>query len=282
MPTLTYGHCIHLHDQEWLEKQRIAGKVAAGAISMLVDLAKSGTSKTLSEMDVLTEEYIRDNKCIPTFKDYVSHGSTPFPNSCCFSPNNLLVHGVATDYVLQEGDIISFDLGATYPDENGAIADTATTIIIGQPKDHKHMYLISDTERALELAIKSIKIGERLGIIGETIYDFGKYCGYEVVVRYGGHGIGNAYDGKALAHTPPFVANKSQANNGIRFQKGASLAIEPLFTLAKTNETYIGDNGWDVYCQDVAAHFEHSIYLHEDGSVEVITAREEFPSSIKT
>src|SRR5271167_4285782 len=101
---------IVLHDQEWIEGQRIAGRVAANALSLLEKEVNSGTTKTMIELDALAEEYIRDNKCIPTFQNYKS-----FPASVCISINKQLVHGIPTNYVLKEGDLVSFDLGATEP-----------------------------------------------------------------------------------------------------------------------------------------------------------------------
>src|ERR1700729_1226601 len=128
---LQIGELITLHGNDWLEKQRIAGKIAAGAISLLIDLVKQNSSLSMLEMNNLAEEYILDHNCQCTFKNYKG-----FPAGVCVSTNRQLVHGIPTDYVAKEGDLISFDLGATY---KGVIADTATTIIYGEPKSLEHV-----------------------------------------------------------------------------------------------------------------------------------------------
>src|ERR1700722_3227204 len=96
------GELITLKDEEWLVKQRIAGKVAGDTLLLLEKEVRQGTDKTLRELDKLAETYIRDNNCIPTFLNYKG-----FPSSVCCSVNKQLVHGIATDYKLQNGDVVS-------------------------------------------------------------------------------------------------------------------------------------------------------------------------------
>lgn len=266
------GTIIQLKNDEWLANQRIAGKVAARAIDLLVGLVKQGTTLTTRDLDKKAEELIRDSGCIPTFLGYKGHSSIPFPNSVCISVNQALVHGVCNDIrMLEEGDLVSFDLGTTY---KGAIADTATTVIVGEAKCEEHHLLIDATKRALDLAIREVAVGKHLGVIGNAIYKHGTECGYSVVQNYGGHGIGNALDGTPMPHMPPFVANKANTTDGVRLTAGMALAIEPLFVLGKSNATRVSDDGWTVVCDNICSHHEHSIYIHDDW-VEVITAREE-------
>jgi methionyl aminopeptidase len=264
------GMLVQLKDEVWLTNQRIAGKVAAKAIDLLVGLVKNGTTLTTSELDKKAEEFIRDNNCLPTFLGYKGHSSVPFPNSVCISVNKALVHGVCNDYVLQEGDLVSFDLGTTYRD---AIADTATTVIVGRPKCEEHWLLVEATKKALKLAIKQVVIGKRLGVIGEAIYKHSVDCGYSCIQNYGGHFVGNALDGTPMPHMPPFVSNRSSANEGVRFTPGMAICIEPLFVIGASNNTTVADDHWTVICQDICAHEEHSIFI-SDAGVEVITARE--------
>src|ERR1035437_7638699 len=136
--------CI-LHNDDWLKRQRIAGKVAGQTLSLFEKLVKEKTIKSLIELDKIAEEYIVSNGCYPTFKGYHN-----FPSSVCMSVDNdkshAMVHGIPSDYLLQEGDIISFDLGASY---EGAIGDTAITCIYGDPRDEQHIKLIQDTKDAL-------------------------------------------------------------------------------------------------------------------------------------
>lgn len=253
---------IKLNGQNWLDKQRVAGKVAADAISLLVDLIKEKTTMTLLEMSEMAEKYIIDNGCSPTFKGYKGHGIKEFPAAVCISVNHQLVHGIPTNYILKDGDLISFDLGATF---EGAIGDTATTVIYGEANP-EHTRLINATKECLKKAINVAKIGNHIGEIGNAIYKCAKGYGYNVVVPYGGHGISwNS------PHTLPFIANRALPTEGIRIQSGLTIAIEPLLTLGSV-ETWVDVDGWTVNCKSLCAHEEHSIYVHEDYT-EIITKR---------
>jgi methionyl aminopeptidase len=253
------NNLVRLKNEDWLQKQRVAGKIAASALLLLDNEVKQGTTKTLLELDKLAETYIRDNGGIPTFLMYKG-----FPNSVCVSVNKQLVHGIPTDYVLQEGDIVSFDLGVTV--EGGAIADTAITCLFGKPKSEKHIQLIKDTEEALMRGIRAIKVGDRLGVIGEAIYKYSRKHNYGVINNYGGHGLD-----WNIPHASPFVENKSDHTKGMRIQPGLTIAIEPMFTLGSTTTT-TAEDGWTVVTPDLSAHFEHSIFVH-DTHVEIITDR---------
>ncbi len=252
---------IHLHDDKWLIHQRKAGRVVAGALLLLEQQEKNGTTKTMLELDKVAEAFIRDNGCIPTFLNYKG-----FPNSVCISINKHLVHSIPGEQRLLEGDVVSFDLGATEP-VSGAIGDSAITCVFGEPKKESHKLLVASTKEALKRAIGVVKVGRRIGVIGETISKYAAGAGFSVVSRYGGHGI--------QANTPhanPFVANRDSKDNGVRFQAGMSLCIEPLFVLGRSAETKILSDGWTVACDDICAHEEHTIFIHED-SVEVLTKR---------
>jgi len=260
--TSTGDICI-LHDDKWLQRQRIAGKVAGQTLSLLEKLVQEKTVKTLLELDKIAEEFILSQGCVPTFLGYKN-----FPNSVCMSLDNEqahgLVHGIPTDYRLQEGDLISFDTGASY---EGTIGDTALTTIYGETKSEAHVKLIQDTKKALTLGIQEIKIGQRIGAIGNAIYKFLSSKGYSVITNYGGHSM--TYN---TPHSFPFVANKSEMNNGIMMQKGMVLCIEPMAVLGSINKTYIGKDNWSVYAENTCAHEEHTIYVHED-KIEIITGR---------
>lgn len=249
---------IKLKNKEWADKQRVAGKVASAALSLL---KKEMLNYSLIKLNSIAEEFIYDNKCIPTFKNY--HG---FSAGVCMSLNNCLVHGVPKEYSLQEGDIISFDLGCTF--EN-IVADTAITLIVGKSKSIEHNKVVSATEEALIESIKNIKIDSQLGIIGETIYQIGKKHKLSVIDSYGGHGICNNDDGTPKPHAFPFISNKSESNIGVRIVEGMSIAIEPLFCLGK-NDTKVAKNGFDVMCDDVCSHHEHTIFIHSD-HIEIMT-----------
>jgi len=249
---------VVLQNNDWLEKQRVAGKIAAGALCLLENLIKDGTHLSLIELNNLAEEFILDHNCKCTFKGYKG-----FPTGVCISVNQQLVHGIPNNYHLQEGDLVSFDLGATY---EGAIADTAITRIYGNPKSEEHVRLLKVTEEALNKAIESVKIGDKLGCIGNTIYKYVKNTGFNVVYRYGGHGL-NWND----PHTSPFVSNKANPEEGIRIQPGLTIAIEPLVCIGSP-ETRVSSDGWTVSTEGLCSHFEHTLFVHED-YIEIITER---------
>lgn len=248
-----------LKDSSWLEKQRVAGRIVAGTLSLLEKQVKDKTTLSLLELNKLGEEYILDNKCSATFKDYKG-----FPAGVCISVNEQLVHGIPTDYHLQEGDVISFDLGATF---EGAIADSALTCIYGEPKKTEHVKIIKACEEAMLKGIAAIKVGNHLGCIGNAIYKSAKGNGFNVITQYGGHGLD--WD---QPHAPPFVENKSNIDSGFRIQAGLTLAIEPMLVPTDTT-THTSKDGWTVYTREIGTHFEHTIFIHED-HVEIITKRD--------
>jgi methionyl aminopeptidase len=251
---------IDLKNQNWLEKQRIAGRITAGALSLLQQETKLGTTKSLLELDKLAETYIRDNECIPTFLHYRG-----FPNSVCISVNNQLVHGIPTNYCLQNGDIVSFDLGATY---EGAIADSAITCIYGEPKKQEHVRLLEACYQSLLRGIEAVSVSKKIGCIGDAIYKSSKNSGFNLIQQYGGHGIS-----WNKPHTEPFIANRSSPDIGARIQPGLTIAIEPMLIIGDT-ATHIDKDGWTVWGKNLSCHWEHTIFVHED-RVEIITKRDE-------
>jgi methionyl aminopeptidase len=254
----TENSLVRLKDKDWLDKQRVAGRIAAEALLLLEAAVKGRTFHSLQALNEVAEHHIIKNGGSPTFKGYKG-----FPAGVCISVNKELVHGIPKDYVMNDGDIVSFDLGVTY---QGAIADTAITCIFGQPKSERHVKLVQDTEAALMRGIDAIKVGNRLGVIGHAIYKYAHGLGYGVINNYGGHGLD-----WNIPHASPFVENKSDVNKGIRIQPGLAIAIEPMLTLGSISTTTLED-GWTVATPDLSAHFEHSIFVHED-HVEIITDR---------
>lgn len=249
---------IRLKDKSWLEKQRVAGRIAAETLLMLKSYMESKTFHSMATLNDVAERYIIKAGGTPTFKGYKG-----FPAGVCISINKHLVHGIPDDTVLDNGDVVSFDLGVTY---QGAIADTALTVIFGPPRSERHVELVKTTEEALMKGIEAVAVGKKLGCIGNAIYKYGKGKGFGVIDKYGGHGLD--YD---TPHAAPFVANKAEPEEGIRIQPGLAIAIEPMLVIGSTNTKTLADN-WTVATEDIGAHFEHSIYVHED-HVEIITDR---------
>ena len=253
---------ITLKNQNWLDKQRIAGKIAAQTLTALQRKVEEKTTDSLIELNEFAEKIITDAGGSPTFKGYKG-----FPAGVCISVNKQLVHGIPTNYHLQDGDVISFDLGVTI---EGAIADTALTCIYGNPKSENHLLLVKATAETLMKGIEAIEVGKKLGVIGNAIWRNAKGYGFSVITKYGGHGLEWNFP-----HAPPFVENKSDPETGIRIQPGLAIAIEPMLVIGST-ETKTLDDGWTVVTNDIGCHHEHSIFVHED-RVEIITWRESEP-----
>lgn len=249
---------VRLKDENWLEKQRVAGKTNAGALLLLEQEVKNGTTKTLLELNQMAETFIYDNKCTPTFKNYRS-----FPAGVCCSAASKLVHGIPDSTKLEDGMKISFDLGCTF---EGAISDSALTVIYGESSPAQTK-LLNACEEALFKGISAIAIGKRLGCIGHAISNYAKNRGYGNIIQYGGHGL--CWD---FPHAPPFVSNKANIDEGIRIQKGLTLALEPMLVSGST-KTWTDPDGWTVWCESpIVSHFEHSIYVHSD-HIEILTYR---------
>lgn len=253
-----------LQDNKWLENHRVAGKIAAQTLHHLEKLIINRANHSLLELNNIAEDMIVKAGGIPTFKNYKG-----FPAAVCTSVNEQLVHGIPTEYKLQEGDVISLDLGVTY---NNTIADTALTCIYGNPKKEWHIKLIKVTEDAMYKGINAISIDKKLGVIGNAIYkSVQQDPEFSIITRYGGHGISRDSDGNGILHAPPFVANKASPDEGVRIQEGFVLAIEPMVTRGSA-DTHTVVDGWTVMTKNINAHMEHTVYVHSD-RVEIITDR---------
>jgi len=258
---------VTLHQSDWLDKQRVAGQYLADIMVMLQNLIKEKTTFSLLEIDALVEQEILKRECTPTFKNFKG-----FPGSICLSVNKQLVHGIPSDMKLQDGDLITFDFGVTY---KGAIADSAVTMIYGEAKNKEHIRLVETTKLCLYNAIKAMGIGKRIGVIGNAIYKTAKNAGFNVIDKFGGHGIS-----WNKPHADLFVSNKSSPDEGIYIQPGLTIAIEPLLIPANcSTNTKTDADGWTVSTEDISAHTEHSLYVHSD-HVEIMTWRPEEESYI--
>lgn len=244
---------IHLYDQQSLIKQKVAGRCVASILKECGKLITNNTPNlSLKDLEQLTYLYTKNMDCTPTFLNY--HG---FPGAACISVNKQLVHGIPSDYILQDGDVVSVDVGVTY---DGKIADAARTWIYGAPKYNEHVRLLTTCKNALKLAIKNISVGRHLGIIGYTIYNETKNSNFGLITSYGGH---HCRDN--VPHADCFIANKSGQFDGHRMQVGEIMAIEPMLVLGQNIQTKTLDDGWTVMTENIGCHFENTVVLMEDG-----------------
>jgi methionyl aminopeptidase len=243
---------IHLYDQQSLTKQKFARRCVSSILKECGKLIKANTPNlSLKDLEQITYLYTKNMGCTPTFLNYKG-----FPGAACISVNKQLVHGIPTDYILQDGDVVSVDVGATY---EGKIADAARTWIYGTPKSNEHVRLLFTCKNALKSAIKNIDIGKHLGIIGYTIYNETKNKNFGLITSYGGHHISD------IPHAETFIANKSGQFDGHRMQAGEVMAIEPMLVLGQNIQTKTLNDGWTVITEDIGCHFEDTVVLMEDG-----------------
>lgn len=237
-----------------LEYMREAGRIVAETHCLLRRAIRPGV--TTAELDRLAEEYIRSQGAVPSFKGY-----NQFPASICTSVNDELVHGIPGPRVLNEGDIISIDIGAQYKGYHG---DSAWTYPVGEISD-EHRRLLEVTERSLMEGLKHVKAGVRLYTVSHAIQRVVEEAGMSVVREYVGHGIG------AKLHEEPQIPNYGIPDRGPRLKAGMTLAIEPMVILGERYVRTLEDN-WTVVTVDGSwcAHFEHTVAVTEDGC-EILT-----------
>ena len=243
-----------------LEFMRQAGRVVAQVKADLMEAIKPGV-KT-SELDRIAEERIRQLGATPSFKGYAAAGATPFPSTICVSLNDEIVHGIPGDRVIDEGDIVSVDVGAVV---GGFHGDSAFTMVAGEPSDEASR-LIEATREALEAGIAQAKAGGRVGDISAAVQAHAEGLGYSVVREYVGHGIGRAL------HEEPQVPNYGIAGRGPLLRESMTIAIEPMLNVGGHGTVRL-DDGWTVSTEDgsLSAHFEHTIVITRNGA-EVLTA----------
>ena len=216
---------------------------------------------TTADLDELAEAVIRKHNAVPSFKGYPPGSVYPFPASICASVNEELVHGIPGPRVLQEGDIISVDVGAILDGYHG---DAAITLPVGEI-DPETQRLLEVTEGSLYAGIAAASPGNRTGDISAAIQSYVESRGFNVVREYTGHGIGREM------HEDPQVPNYGHPGKGPRLCKGMAMALEPM-VLAGDRFVRVLDDHWTVVSRDRAltCHFEHTIVITDDGA-EILT-----------
>jgi len=245
---------IHLKNKNEIEKLYRAGQIVKETLFTIEECIKPGIS-TL-ELDQIAEEFILSNNAIPGFK-----GLYGYPSTLCISIDNEVVHGLPSKRLLENGQLVSIDVGSIY---DGFYGDHAKTFIVGETTKEKQN-LVKVTLDCLEIGIAHANIGNRIGDIGYAIQKYAESFGFGVVKELVGHGIGSKL------HEEPQVPNFGFVNTGPLIEPGLCLAIEPMINLG-SEEVFTKDDGWTVCTKDgkVSAHFEHSIAICED-EVRILT-----------
>ena len=226
-----------------------SAQIVADTLDMLTEKVESGIS--LMELDTLAEEFIRSRDAIPAFKGYMG-----FPATLCISVDDEVVHGIPSNKILNNGQIVGIDCGAL---KNGYYGDSARTFPVGDISD-QDKELIEITQEALYLGIDEAVPGNYVSDIGHAIQKFVEPKGYSIVRELVGHGIGTNL------HEDPQVPNYGDPGMGVKLKEGMCLAIEPMINRGG-KEVYTLDDGWTIKTKDGfnSAHFEHTIAIRKDG-----------------
>ena len=240
---------IYRKSPEEIAIMRKAGAIVGDTMERLREALRPGV--TTRELDRIGEESITSAGATPSFKGYRG-----FPASICASPNNVIVHGIPGDLILNEGDIISLDVGAFFP---GYHADSAWTFPVG-PVAAEVARLLEVTESALDAAIAECRPGARLGDVGSAVEETATAAGFSLVREYAGHGVGRAL------HEEPWVPNFGPRGRREVLAEGMTLAIEPMVNAGGPATRVLGDD-WTVVTADgaISAHFEHPVAITADG-----------------
>ena len=250
---------ILIKTQKEIDFIRESCKVVAETLRLVSSNVRIGI--TTFELDRIAEDYIRSNNAIPAFKGYSQGGLPGFPGSVCTSINDAVVHGIPGQDKLEEGDIISLDVGVL---KNNYYGDAATTVAVGKISDEKKK-LLEVTEKSLQSGIEQARSGNKIHDISAAVQEYVEQNGFSIVRDLCGHGVGK------FLHEDPAVPNFGRRGTGAKLKKGMTLAIEPMVN-AGGYEVITSSDGWAVLTADgsPSAHFEHTILIL-DNSPEILT-----------
>ena len=251
---------ISIKNQNDIEKMRIAGRLAAEVLDYITPFVIHGV--TTEQLDKLCHDYIVDvQDAIPAPLNYAPDGHTPYPKSICTSINQQICHGVPSEKMLKNGDIVNIDITVI---KDGYHGDTSRMFYVGDPSAQAKR-LCELTYQAMWLGINKVKPGATLGDIGHAIQTFAEKSGYSVVREFCGHGIGKVF------HEDPQVLHYGKAGAGLTLQAGMMFTIEPMINAGKRDIRQMSD-GWTIVTKDrsLSAQWEHTLLVTETG-FEVMT-----------
>ena len=241
-----------------IEIMRQAGRITAAARTIAREMVAPGV--TTAQIDREVRRFIEKSGAVPTFLGYGG-----YPASVCLSINDEVIHGIPGPRVIQEGDIVSVDVGATW---KGYVGDCAGTYVAGTASEAAKN-LIAVTRQSFFEGIKQARAGNRIGDISHAVQTYAEQNGCSVVREYVGHGVGS------VMHEAPEVPNFGRAGRGPTLVKGMTIAVEPMVN-AGGWEVYVLKDGWTVKTADgsLSAHYENTILI-TDGEPEILTYAED-------
>lgn len=241
---------------EQIQAMREGGRILSTIFDGLKKQVRPGVSEL--ELSKWVEREIKAHGAHATYRD----SNVNFPEVICISSNDDVVHGVPTEYRLQNGDIVGFDLVITY---KGMKVDSAFSMIVGDDADPKKRRLLEATEQSLYAGIDAIKGPVRTGDIGAAVEKVLREAGLGIVRELVGHGVGHEM------HMEPDVPNYGHPGTGTLLQPGDTIAIEPMATLGG-EAIYVDNDRWTIRTGDgsLSAHFEHTVLITADGA-EILT-----------
>jgi methionyl aminopeptidase len=237
-----------------IEAMRVASKIAARALEEGGKAVKPGA--TTEDIDQVVHEFVLDNGAYPSTLGY-----RHFPKSCCTSLNEVICHGIPDSTVIEDGDICNIDVTAYI---GGVHGDTNATFLAGDVSEEARL-LVERTHEATMRAIKAVRPGRQLNVIGRVIEAYAKRFGYGVVRDFTGHGVGPAF------HTAPTVLHYDDPSVTTVIEPGMTFTIEPMIVLG-TIDYDVWDDDWTVTTKDKkwTAQFEHTLVVTESGA-EILT-----------
>jgi methionyl aminopeptidase len=241
-------------DAETIARMRVAGRIAAQAMAAVAEHIVAGI--TTDELDRVGHEFLCDLGAYPSTLGYRG-----FPKSLCTSVNEVICHGIPDSTVLRDGDIVNIDITAFI---GGVHGDTDATYFVGDVDDESRA-LVERTREALQRAIKAVRPGRPVSVIGRVIESYARRFGYGVVRDFTGHGIGSAF------HSGLVIPHYDDASFDTVMEPGMTFTIEPMLNLG-TDAWEMWDDGWTVVTRDGkrSAQFEHTLLVTETGA-EVLT-----------
>jgi methionyl aminopeptidase len=234
---------------EEIEKMALAGEILVATLEEVESKVAPGVST--EELDRDAERLIRSRGGVPTFKGYRG-----YPAATCLSPNDMVVHGIPGTVSLEDGDILSVDVGVTL---DGFVADSAWTFAVGVISAEAQR-LLDVCEAALEAGIAQATLGNNVGDISRAVQEVTEAAGFSVIRSLVGHGVGRSM------HEDPQVPNFVTSSSGPELKEGMTIAIEPMIT-AGGPDVYIHEDEWSISTVDssLAAHFEHTVAVTAAG-----------------